>query len=273
MAFKDEGNQNRFRVAGVCPAVVNALKVHGGSYEIAEFACRAIFNLSAEPTNVTELGGQGCALVVAVLHNHLTRASVITQALLAIHGLAVKLKLNKLHKGNTKKLVKEGAIEMVVAAMQKFLNEEIVQRAAAMAISSISLMSENRDKLGECGACDLIVKSLKTHSAAEEVTTKLLAAIEALANSSPTNNSKLTALDAMSLLLSVFQRHEKSASVIAETFRALITLSSVGANQQRAQNENAFKMYIKALKTHEKSPLVCRWGCNMIYAASTETGE
>jgi hypothetical protein len=77
----------------------------------------------------------------------------------------------------------------------------------------------------------------------------------------------------MSLLLSVFQRHEKSASVIAETFRALITLSSVGANQQRAQNENAFKMYIKALKTHEKSPLVCRWGCNMIYAASTETGE
>ena len=253
--------------------MVNALKVHGGAFEIAEFACRAIYNLSAEPVNVTDLGGQGCALVVAVLHNHMTRAPVVTQALLAMHGLAVKLKVNKLHKGNTKKLVKEGAIEIVVTAMQKFLSEETVQRAAAMAISSLSLVTENRDKLGEFGACDMVVKSLKTHLAAEDAASKLIAAIEALANSSPTNASKLTALDAISLVLTAFQRHEKCATVVIEAFRALITLSSVGTNQQRTQNENAFKMYIKALTTHEKSPLVCRWGCEMIYAATVEAGD
>ena len=118
LALNDEGNQSRFKAANGCTAVVDALRDHGENLEVAEFACRAIFNLCADPQNVGELGQQGCGLVVSVLRTHMTKAPVVTQALLALHSLAVKWKADKPHKGNTKKLVKEGAIEMVVSAMQ-----------------------------------------------------------------------------------------------------------------------------------------------------------
>jgi len=273
LAFEDEGNQARFHAAQCCPAVVNALDTHIENHEVAEFACRALYNLTAEPLNLTAVGKRGCALVVTVLKTHMNRASVITQALLAIHSLSVKLKMDKVHNGNTKKLVAEGAIQVVVASMQKFADEENVQRAAAMAIASLARLPDNGEKLGECGACDLVVKSMKRHIAVESVVSKLALAIEALCKDSNVNAANLIALKSAELLLSAFQRHEKSATVVADAFRAFIILSGIPANKQYVHSENAFKLYIKAMKTHEKSPVVSRWGCNLIFCAAESADE
>jgi hypothetical protein len=252
---------------GGCTAIVNALRIHAKNARVAEFACRAIFNLSADPSTVGELGKIGCALVVEVLKNHLDKASTVAQALLAVHSLAVKIKLNKVHNANTKRLVNEGAIEVLVAALQKFAEEGGVQRAAAMATASLGRLPDNKEKLGGFGACELVMKSLKRHMEAEEVVGKLAVAIETLCQDSPSNTKKLTDGEATGLLLTAFQRHEKSVAVVADLFRGLIILSAA-PNQQRATSQAAFALYIKAMKTHEKSAVVGRWGCNMIYSAA-----
>ena len=33
-------------------------------------------------------------------------------------------------------------------------------------------------------------------------------------------------------------------------------------------SDNAVKLYVKALKTHDRVEAVCHWGCNMVYALS-----
>ena len=158
----------------------------------------------------------------------------------------------------------------MVNVVQKFMDVESVQRASAMAISSLARLKENREKLGESRACEFVHQSLQKHMQNEDVVGKLAVSIEYLSRDSSNNISKFTDLNSAKLLLSVFQRHEKNASVVADTLRALILLSSVKTNQSRAQSEEAFKMYIRAMKVHEKSPSVGQWGCNMIYVAATE---
>ena len=33
-------------------------------------------------------------------------------------------------------------------------------------------------------------------------------------------------------------------------------------------SDNAIKLYVKALRTHDRVEAVCHWGCNMVYALS-----
>jgi hypothetical protein len=72
----------------------------------AEYGFRAMYNLCAENSNVSELGSKGaCGLVAAGLSKHQNSPLVLTQACLAAYGLAVKMKSDKVHNGNTRKLV------------------------------------------------------------------------------------------------------------------------------------------------------------------------
>lgn len=102
------GNQLRFHSAGACAVIVTAIKTHGMDPFTAEYGFRAIYNLSAENANVSELGSKGaCGLVVAGLKKHLDHPKVLTQACFATYGLAVKVKSDKVHTGNTRKLVEK----------------------------------------------------------------------------------------------------------------------------------------------------------------------
>jgi hypothetical protein len=139
LAYKDEGNQQRFSTTGACRVIIDTLRIHISNPQVAENVCRAIFNLCSENVNVKDLGANdGCGLVVKVIQDHASKPSVVTQALLAIAGLAVKFKSDKVHKGNTRKLVDKGAIEIIVAVMQKFADKEDVQRAAGILILTFS---------------------------------------------------------------------------------------------------------------------------------------
>lgn len=270
LAFKDEGNQVRLFHAGGCEVITEALLTHSTSAEVAESTCRAMANLCQEPQNVSELGKVGaCGLVVAVLQNHAGDADVITQALLAIHGLAVKAKLDKVQKGNTRKLVEKGAIEMVVSTMQRFGNNEKVQRAAAMAISSLARLEVNRQKLGAAGACELVGNALRMHIEVSQVIAKLALAIDALAVGSEANKAKFTTLNVVSNLIIALQKHEKDSKMVADILRALVNLSSVEANKKKICTAETFKLIVRLMKMHEKSDNNGIWSCTLIYTAST----
>lgn len=71
--------------------------------------------------------------------------------------------------GNTKKLIQKGAIENVIAIMQKYMENEDVQRSAAMAVASLARLEDNRAKLGEAG-----VHALRFHLSLCIITVLLL---------------------------------------------------------------------------------------------------
>jgi hypothetical protein len=62
---------------------------------------------------------------------------VVAQACLAMSSLAVKTRSDKVHNGNTKKLITKGAINRVIDILAKYPDHEDVQRAAAMCIASL----------------------------------------------------------------------------------------------------------------------------------------
>lgn len=106
LAISNEGNMAKFHSAGACEVVVAALRSHGLDVITAESAFRAIYNLSPETNNVSEFGAKGaCGLIAAGLLKHQGSPAVLTQACLATYALAVKIKVDKVHNGNTRKLV------------------------------------------------------------------------------------------------------------------------------------------------------------------------
>lgn len=270
LAYKDEGNQLRLFNAGGCAAIVNALTIHATSTDVVESTCRAIYNLCPESQNISELGKCGaCGLVVAALQNHGDDADVVTQALYAIYGLAVKEKLDKVHKGNTRKLVDKGALEVIMTVMGTFGADEEVQRAGGMAIASLGRLEANRQRLGGNGACELVAKGLATHIGVSGTVAKLALAVDVLSTNSEVNKAKFTNLKVVDNLLTALSKHEKDASMVADVLRALITLSTVEAIKHKMFNEPTFRMFNKLMRMHEKNESVANWSCQMIYTAST----
>ena len=115
------------------------MKTHIGDELVVVYACRAIYYLCTESQNVAQLGKAGAPkLVVTVLQSLAHNPDVVTKSCLAIYGLAVKTKTDKVHMGNTRKLVNKGAIECVVAAISKSPEDPELVRAGCMAIASLA---------------------------------------------------------------------------------------------------------------------------------------
>ena len=265
LAYKDEGNQQRFSTAGACKAITDTLRTRVKNPQVAENACRAIYNLSAENVNVKDLGNSdACGLVVMALQEHASKANVVTQALLAVAGLAVKSKSDKVHKGNTRKLVEKGAIEIIVTVMQKFQDREDVQRAAGMAIASLGRLENNRNKFGSVGACELISNALQLHIASHSCVTKLASAVDVLSTNSVANKGKFSALKTVENLLFALNKHEKNVSLVIEVLKSLVNLSSVEGNKNKIFTESTFKLYVRVMKLHEKNDIAAWWSCTII---------
>jgi hypothetical protein len=272
LAFKDEGNQLRLKNAGACSAVVIALRSHGNDLKVAEFTCRAVYNMCSEPTNVSEYGAKGvCGLIVATLSTHMDEENVLTQACLAISSLAVKRTNDKVHNGNTRKLVSKGALECVVEVMQKYPMEISIQRAGAMAISSLGRLDLNKTRLGTAGACELILKGFSNHPTIAPVLSKLCTAIDTLSMDNEVNKGAFAVGGGVEFVLSALHKHEKSDQVVGESLRALITLSTYegGSYRNTICSQKSIQLYMKTLKHHDKVESVAHWGCAMIYNLAT----
>ena len=271
LAYKDEGNLQRFRLSGACANIVIALRTHAVDALVAEYACRAVYWLTADNGNVTEFAKTNvCKLVVAVLQAHAEESGVVSQACLAISGLAVKSKTDKVHRKNTDKLVKNNAIENIVVALRKYPKSASVQRAGAMAIASLARLDDNRERLGQAGACELLVASLQTHGGEENVTEKLALAIDALSQNNEVNLRKFASSGVTEMLLNAVHKHERHEGVAYGVLRALVVLQIDETVKPRVKNETAIKVYLRAMKVHEKEEKVARWGCNLIYCCATD---
>ena len=65
------GNMVKFHAANAGDSIVKALRTHGMDPLTAEYAFRAIYNLCADNSNVSELGSKGaCGYVVKGMQKH-----------------------------------------------------------------------------------------------------------------------------------------------------------------------------------------------------------
>lgn len=272
---RDEGNMARLHGAGACAALVTALKMHGMDPFTAEYGFRAIYNICTDNANVSELGSKGaCGLVAAGLQRHVGSPAVVTQACFAVYALAVKMKNDRVHQGNTRKLVTKGAIESVILIMKKYPREVELTRAGALALSSLARVDINREKLGAEGAVEVVLLSFKHHAKSEGVLTALAIATDRLCQDSSANKIKFMQGDIIDLILTTMNEHEKCAALMGECLRALVTFTTISPYPPKLKHEESLKLFIRVMKLHEKYDKVARWGCNVIYTcASDETSR
>lgn len=307
LAFHDEGNLKRFYEAKAPIAVVRALKLHMSTADVARFSCRAIYNLCFMDYNVSELGSNAaCSLVVNALQTHLSDVEVASQACLAIHGLAVKVNQDRIHNGNTRKLVAKGAIENVLVAMQIYPTNQLLQQSCALAIASLGKIEVNRNSLSSKGACELIVSALSNHSNTGSVVGKLCLAIEVLCfnhsamniSSDPNqlnetesltkaydkdvskksivdiqadqNKNKFANGKIIEIIINIIQKFEKDANVVADCFRAMVIMLSHKPSRRLLRADTTIKQVVKSMKLHEKDISVARYGCNLLYTYATD---
>lgn len=271
LAYKDEGNLERLQKSDVNNILVAACSIHiSTNYFIAENMCHAISNLCLEGSNVNNLGKCGaCGLVVDILYSYASMHSVVTQALLAIAALAVKQKTNKVHKGNTRKLVEKGVLEVSIAVIQKFIEFDDVQRAGGLALTALARLEVNKLQLSKNNACELIMHSMQLHIGNPLVLVKLIFAIEALTSHCDANIQKFTALHVIEVLLQVLAKHESVHYIVECVLTTLINICMINKNNFISVfSEAACKLYMKTLKLHFKHPKVAKWGCHLIYTAT-----
>lgn len=272
LAKGDESSLQRFLTAGACGTVVTALKTYPQDKYVSEYACRAIYYLCHENQCVSELGKKdACKFVLIVLQAHAEEPLVTIQCLLAISGLAVKAKNEKVHKGNTKKLVSKGAIECVVTSLRKYPSDENVQKAGAMAMASLAKLDENRNKFIAAGSCQLVIAALSTHAKVEKVVAKMALAVEALAQGAASESREIFSNKAIvdTLIKNMFI-HERSPVAVADTLRALVTLTIHEGMRGQIRKEENIRSYVRVMRLHEKVENVAKWGCNLIVVSSDD---
>jgi hypothetical protein len=271
LAYHDEGNINRLAAADACEAIVRALRTYTADAEVAEYACRAIYHMCYENNNVKEFGKKGaCGLVVSVLQNHGNKASVVAQACLAIHALAVKIKIDKVHAGNTRKLVEKKAIEAVVEVMQKYPSNAEVQQAAAMAVTSLGRLESNRNALGSANACELVMTGMDNHASNGAVMGKLALAVEVLSTGSDQHKAKFAEGRTVESLLQTLMKQEKHGVIVSELFRALIVMLTHEQSRILIRSEPSCKQIVKAIRIHERDIIPSKYGCQLVYSLCSD---
>ena len=271
LAFHDDGNLQRFYAANACVAVVAALKIHAADSLSAQYLSRAIYNLCYDSKNVSELGAKAaCGLVVAVLQTHANKGPVVAQACLAIHGLAVKCQNDRVHNGNTRKLVNKGAINVVISVMQKFPTSAEVQEACALAFTSLGRLEPNRITLGLGGACELIIAGMKQHQLNGNVIGKLALAVDILSQNIDTHKIKLAEGNVVEIILETINKCERNPVIISDCFRGIIAMLLYEPSRRLIRSEVSLKQIVKVIKLNEKDINVVKWGLCLIYSIATD---
>lgn len=299
LAFHNDGNQAKILNGSGCAIIVQTLLTHLKHSSIVESIFRCVYHLCEDHNCVNEFGKQNiCDSIVQAIQLHGSKVTVMIQLFHATAYLAVKIKLQKVHKKNTHVLIHSGVLENILVILQRYLANPQLCIAACSALSSLIRVDKNQKALSQLGIFEVIVNILKTHMNNAMVLEKafvlifyLISRPVSLALPSPPSASRVTApplptdasalpdlyasvettnklkcleLKFIDVLLSALVKHEKEADMIASTFQVIVELSSLffqhpGINAQLFSDEH-IKMYLKLIKIHEKIPGIALQG-------------
>jgi hypothetical protein len=220
LCHRHAGNQARIGAAGGCEALLSTLRMHLWSSTVAENGCRAINSLVLDHAgNQSRLNSaDACELIVRVVESHVKSEMAINRAACALFNLMVE-------NGEAREQCwRARGCDALVAALLRHLNTEPVCVRIALTIKTLTFDFEGQNKLGDAGACKLLVNALSAHSGSLSAAPLLMSVIGCLALNHPPNQNKLNAAGACKAVITACQNHMKHESVLVETCRTILAI-------------------------------------------------
>lgn len=268
MAASNNSNRVKFGVAGACGTIVQAINNHVQDAGVVEQACRAILNLAVENGNEVRLGRAGaCTAVVKVLTHHPDNTVVIEQALWAVRNLAAGGNAeNRLNLGRS------GINEQVVIATSKYISHTGIAEQGCRAMLNLAVDKENSKRLGEVGACELVVEILDLY--ASTIAEQGLRAIYNL-SVNEANAMKLGNVGAIPVVVKAFGNLVENPVIGEWGCKAAMNLSAGNNSMNRTKLGEAgvCPIIVRALQMHLAISMIAEKGSIAIYNISANNAE
>ena len=219
----DEGNVARLGDAGACELLVDAMTLHIGNVKAMEQSCRAMGHLCVDDKNVIKLvDAKACEKIVVALQVHQLAGEVVTQAYLAIFGLASR------GPEIQERLLAEGCCEIVVSSL--LLHGVASASVATNGLLAIQALAFNnpatQNALGSCDACDAVISMMLTHATNEQAAREGIVAMRCLMDNNIVNKHRLSGGDTCRLVSTILKRHMQSDRVCTNAFHVIYQLTA-----------------------------------------------
>ena len=188
--------------AGGIQAIVAVMNAHLDNAIIQESGCLALANITANETKWKVLGN----ITAKVLGNITANADE-----------------------TKRKVVAEGGIEAVVAAMNAYLNNATIQIRGCAALGNIAMLAENMQKVAEKGGIEAVVAAMNAHlNNAEAHLIKINAVVQesgcrALRNIAATAKTNLNVAEkgGIEAVVAAMRRYPKNIEIQKQGYSAL----------------------------------------------------
>ena len=209
-----------------CTLVVSALSQHIQHEETALLGCIAVRCLAYNSINTDKLGG-ACVCVTEILSRFISSERVVSEACRTIGNLSFCDK-------NAVIFGVSGACEALLIAVQKHYRDPYVMEFAMYAVSMLAADDENNRRMGEAGACTVVLQALRaggSRGAVEE-------AISAIGNMAFNSNNcqALGRSGACELILAALVEHIRCKDVFERACHTKICLC-----YSNEENDKLFK--------------------------------
>lgn len=231
----------------------------GEDAELGANALGAIARIANADVNAPlHLAHAGCVEpVVKILSRNLGNAHCVTNAYLALQGLAVNDEI-------CAKLGNFNACDVVPRALQSHLGDQKVVEEGCKLISMLSRVPENNIKLGTAGACDVILKGLLKHIQNAGVAQHGCDAAHKLAIGNFENVGKLGYHNACEALSTAITLHFRVRLVAEHALRAMIILAVEPENRARMGKLGACEGTVNAINFHLNDPVIVEFGLRLV---------
>jgi hypothetical protein len=170
------GLVQRIVACGGSDLLAQALRVHAASDDIVIWSCRTLCNciLTLDAVNANDRSTCQDKLaqqhVPGILVNQFAERLGVMGKLAAQWALKAVGCLARRHEGNMHRFVELGVCELLQSVRQHFtLDDEKIAESVCWVIGNVSYPSEEAQaRWGACGACDVVLTTLRKHVSSEE---------------------------------------------------------------------------------------------------------
>lgn len=242
-----EAFQTKLVAAGACEAVARALVKYSEVEAIAQACCRALvvllFRNDAAKTKMGNLGV--CACVVESLHLFPSSVDV------AEWGCRAVAVLSESNEANTAKLALAGACESIPVVLQSHPASESVAIAGCDVVSFMSETIANgyAERFGHAGACEAVVRALKTHVDNVRAAARCSIALGTLARVSG-NARWFGPAGACDALYQALTTHLQDLRIVKYVVVAIGNLCAIEFNKQRLGKLGVCEAVVAVAKLH-----------------------
>lgn len=166
----------RIITCGGCDLLAQALRSHSGCDDIIVWSCRTLCNCILTLDVVNAQDRTVCQdkfaqqLVLEILVSEFAERLSVVGKLAAQWSLKAIGCLARRHELNMRTFVELGVCELLQSVQQQFsLDDEKIAESVCWVIGNVSYpSSEAQQRWGACGACEVVLNTLKKHVNSEE---------------------------------------------------------------------------------------------------------